>query len=45
MSQKKDQLGKNGFILISKIGKATTNMHRVFHTRKQFELKEEIQFS
>ena len=40
MSKKKDQLGNNGFILMSKIGKTTTNMHRVFHVSKTFNRKE-----
>ena len=41
MSSKKDQIGNNGFLLMSKIGKTTTNMHRAFHVRKEFVLKVE----
>ena len=31
----------NGFILMSKIGKSTTNMHRAFHVTKVHERKVE----
>ena len=42
MATKKDKKGNNGFILMSKIGKSTTNMHRVFHIPKEFARKESI---
>lgn len=45
MSKNKDQLGNNGFILMSKIGKSTTNMHRAFHVSKHIKLKDTIEDS